>query len=167
MDVSSLCWQCVAINLVLLAVANGMPVLIRKLFGSRFANTIDFGMMFLDNRPLFGRSKTWRGLVSAILMTSLLAPFFGLSMTLGATFGAYAMAGDLLSSFFKRRLGYEESSRFRLLDTIPESLFPVFFLHSDLNSTMPDVIVSVMLFFTLEVTLSPLLFRLHIRKRPY
>ncbi|WP_031434270.1 CDP-archaeol synthase [Methylomarinum vadi] len=167
MEFFSSFWQSIGRHLILLAIANGAPVFFRNVFGPRFAWPIDLGHSFIDKRPLLGHSKTWRGLFSSILLTSLLAPSLGLPISLGALFGILAMSGDLLSSFIKRRLGYEASSRFRLLDTIPESLFPMFFLREQLGVTITEIILIVILFFTLEVILSPLLYRLHIRNRPY
>ncbi|SHE22707.1 hypothetical protein BPUTEOMOX_2404 [methanotrophic endosymbiont of Bathymodiolus puteoserpentis (Logatchev)] len=77
------------------------------------------------------------------------------------------MSGDLIASFTKRRLGYVESSRFRVLDTLPESLLPLIILQDALALGFIEIITTVVLFFAFEVLLSPLLFRLHIRKRPY
>ena len=103
----------------------------------------------------------------AVLFPMMSAPLMGWSIGLGAGFGAMAMAGDLLSSFIKRRLGYAPSSRFRLLDTIPESLFPVWLLRGKLGLAQIEAIAAVVFFVLLEMSLSPLLYRLHIRKRPY
>ena len=163
----SLCWQCIAKVLTLLVIANGIPVLARNIFRARFAWPVDFGICFYDNHPLFGYSKTWRGLFSAVFLTSILAPLFGMSIQNGALFGLLVMSGDLIASFTKRRLGYVESSRCRIIDVIPESLLPIFILHEQLRLTMLGGMISIALFYILEVVLSPLLYRLHIRKRPY
>ncbi len=161
------CWQCVINAVILLIVANGMPVLLRDFLGSRLAWPIDFGVVFFDNRPLFGYSKTWRGIFSSMLVTSILAPLFGLSLINGAFFSLLVMFGDLTASFTKRRLGYIESSRFRILDVFPESLLPIFILREYLGLTVFEGFITVALFYIFEVLLSPILFRLHIRKRPY
>jgi CDP-2,3-bis-(O-geranylgeranyl)-sn-glycerol synthase len=161
------CWQCVFKALALLIIANGMPVLSRNIFGSRFAWPIDFGLFFFDHRPLFGYSKTWRGIFSSIFVTGLLAPALGFTAINGALFALLVMLGDLTASFIKRRLGYIESSRFRFVDVLPESMLPIFMLRESLEITALDGFIIVALFFIFEVILSPILFRLHIRKRPY
>ncbi len=161
------CWQCVIKALALLIVANGAPVLSRDIFGSHLAKQIDCGLNFFDNRPLFGYSKTWRGLFSSMVVTSTLAPLFGLTIFDGALFAFLVMMGDLTASFIKRRLGYIESSRFRIIDVFPESLLPVFILREYLGLMVLEGFITVALFFIFEVILSPILFRLHIRKRPY
>ena len=111
--------------LVLLLLANGTPMVAGKLLGARLARPLDGGLEFADGRPLFGRSKTIRGVVLAILVTIAGAPLVGLAWQIGLLTGALAMAGDLCSSFFKRRLGLPASSPAVGLDQIPESLFPL------------------------------------------
>lgn len=163
----STCWQCIFDSLILLIIANGMPILARDIFGAHGSWPVDFTCTFFDKKPLFGNSKTWRGLIISVLSTSLIAPLFMLSFTNGALFGLLTMSGDLIASFTKRRLGYVESSRFRVLDTLPESLLLLIILQDALALGFIEIIITVVLFFTFEVLLSPLLFHLHIRKRPY
>lgn len=161
------CWICIFKVLIVLALANGMPVLSRNILGSCCDWPIDCGKTLSDKHPLFGYSKTWRGILSAILVVCLIAPLLGFSMIDGALFALLAMSGDLISSFIKRRLGYIESSRFRGLDVLPESLLPVLVLYETLNITLVEGLLSVVLFYIFEMIISPILFRLHIRKRPY
>jgi len=77
------------------------------------------------------------------------------------------MTGDLLASFIKRRMGRAESGRARGLDTVPESLLPTMLLKEPLALSLIDIILIVALFFLIEEWVSPILYRLHIRKRPY
>lgn len=153
--------------LVLLTVANGTPVLAKRLLGDGFAYPLDGGAQFFDGRPLFGPSKTIRGLVFAVAATSLVAPLLGLTVGAGFLIGAGAMAGDLMSSFTKRRLAFKPSSRATGLDQIPESLIPVLLCWSEFSLTAADVAAVVGLFFVGEIALSRLLFRMQIRDRPY
>jgi hypothetical protein len=64
--------------LMLLTLANGTPVLVKKLIGDFLAAPLDGGRNFLDGKPLLGRSKTIRGLVLSILITMGFAPILGL-----------------------------------------------------------------------------------------
>jgi hypothetical protein len=77
------------------------------------------------------------------------------------------MAGDLLSSFCKRRLGRAPSSRATGLDQIPESLLPLLACPQALALTVADILVGCGLFFAGELLLSRLLFKLRLRERPY
>ena len=110
---------------MLLAVAIGTPVIATKILEKTFAYPVDFGIAFFDDQPLFGASKTLRGIVLSVLLTSVSAPLIGLDWKVGALIGATAMFGDLLSSFFKRRMGLVPSSQCIGLDQLPESLLPL------------------------------------------
>jgi hypothetical protein len=46
---------------VLLTIANGFPVIGGKLFDTQFSQPLDRGVVFVDGRPVFGQSKTIRG----------------------------------------------------------------------------------------------------------
>jgi CDP-2,3-bis-(O-geranylgeranyl)-sn-glycerol synthase len=152
---------------LLLAVANGAPVIAAKLLGPRYAWPLDAGATFVDGRPLFGRSKTLRGIVLAVLASAIAAPLFGLSAGLGAAIGIAAMAGDVFSSFVKRRLNLPPSSRATGLDQVPESLLPLLVCRGALALSVADILIGVVVFFVGEVVLSVLLFQARIRDRPY
>lgn len=153
--------------LVLLTFANGTPIVAKKIFGSRFALPLDAGIIFFDRRPVFGASKTMRGIVVSILITSAIAPFIGLDLTIGAIVASSAMAGDLFSSFVKRRLNFPPSSQALGLDQVPESLFPMLACRDALSLTIADIALGVGIFFIGELILSRLLFRAHLRDEPY
>jgi CDP-diglyceride synthetase len=152
---------------LLLAIANGTPVMAEKLLGRFLSYPLDAGKTFIDGRRLFGCSKTIRGIVVAVMATSACAPVLGVTWPTGSLIGVAAMAGDLISSFIKRRMGRPPSSRALGLDQIPESLLPALACKSLLALTVADVIVVVALFSVAELILSRLLFKMHIRKEPY
>jgi hypothetical protein len=153
--------------LALVALANSAPVIAKKIFGNRFAWPLDGGLKLRDGRPLFGASKTIRGLVLAVLVTSAAAPLVGLEWETGAAIGTAAMAGDLLSSFAKRRMKLPSSSQAVGLDQIPESLFPLLACAKALALSGADIAAGVLVFFIGELLLSRLLYRLRLRDRPY
>jgi len=153
--------------LILLAVANGTPVVAKRLLGGTFAQPLDGGALFADGRPWFGPSKTTRGIVLATLATAAAAALLGLGWKVGALVGTIAMASDLLSSFIKRRLGLAPSSQAIGLDQIPESLFPLLAARLLMPITALDIAVATILFFVGELLLSRLLYRWHVRDRPY
>jgi CDP-2,3-bis-(O-geranylgeranyl)-sn-glycerol synthase len=78
-----------------------------------------------------------------------------------------AMAGDLFSSFVKRRLNLPPSSQALGLDQIPESLLPMLACRDALSLTAADIVVGVAIFFVGELVLSRLLFNAHLRDEPY
>jgi hypothetical protein len=153
--------------LVLLALANGTPVVAKKVFGGRFAHALDGNAEFVDGRPLFGGSKTIRGVVLAVLAATLGAPLIGVEWQIGAVVGGLAMVGDLVSSFLKRRLGLPPSSQASGLDQVPEALFPLLGCHHLLSLTIADIGAGVALFFIGDVVASRLLYAVRLRDRPY
>ncbi|MCP4317697.1 MAG: CDP-archaeol synthase [Hyphomicrobiales bacterium] len=153
--------------LTLLLLANGTPVIVKRVWGSRFSYPLDGGVRFIDGQHLFGPSKTIRGVLSSVLVTLAGAPLIGLDWKIGLVVGCAAMAGDLFSSFVKRRLRRPPSSRATGLDQIPESLLPLLGCRSMLDLTVVDIAVGVILFFIGEIVLSRLLFKLGVRNRPY
>ena len=153
--------------LMLITLANGAPVVAKRIFGNTFSQPLDGNFAFLDGRPLLGASKTVRGIVTALLATSVGAPLLGLDVRIGLLVAVTAMAGDLLSSFFKRRLGLPPSSKAVGLDQIPESLFPLLACREAFTLTAADIVIGTVLFFAGEILLSRLLYRLRVRDRPY
>jgi CDP-2,3-bis-(O-geranylgeranyl)-sn-glycerol synthase len=153
--------------LVLLTLANGFPVIAKRIFGKNYAVPIDGDVRFVDGQPLLGPSKTIRGVVVSLLVTALGAILLGLQFWLGLLVASTAMVGDLLSSFLKRRLHLAPSSKATGLDQIPESLFPLLACRSALSLTALDIAVGCAIFFAGEILLSRLFFWLRLRDRPY
>ena len=153
--------------LILLVVANGTAVGAKKLFGAVFARPLDGGALFLDGQPVFGPSKTTRGIVVSVLATSVCAALMGLGWEIGALIATFAMIGDLLSSFLKRRLHLASSSMAIGLDHIPESLFPLVASQLLLPLSNLDIVAGTTTFVLGALILSPLLFRLNVRDEPH
>jgi hypothetical protein len=153
--------------LILLMLANGTPVIAKKILDNRFSCPMDAGVRFVDGNRLFGPSKTIRGIVLAVLVTAAGATLMGLDSMLGALVGGTAMLGDLFSSFIKRRLGMTTSSEAPGLDQIPEALFPLIACRSWLALGLGDILVVLMLFCAGEIVLSRVLFAVGLRDRPY
>ena len=153
--------------LFLLALANGTPVILKDILEGRFARPVDGGSIIADGRPLFGPSKTIRGIVFSIVVTSIGSYLIGQRWEIGALIAGVAMAGDLFSSFLKRRMNLPAGSKATGLDQIPESLLPLLVCRTALALTVPDILVAVAIFFFGEKYLSILLYHFHLRDRPY
>ena len=153
--------------LFLLMLANGSPLFATRLLGSQWSYPVDSNLLLADGGRLFGQSKTVRGLVLAILGTAIGSALLGLGWWFGALVGSAAMAGDLFSSFVKRRLGMPPSSKAPGLDQIPEALFPVLACWGPLSLSFIDIAITVSLFVIGEVIFSRLFFALGLRDRPY
>ena len=153
--------------LLLLAIANGTPVVAKRLLGRFLRYPLDAGVTFIDGRAILGSSKTIRGVLVSVIATSVCAPLLGFAWTTGLLISLAAMAGDLFSSFIKRRIGYPPSSKALGLDQIPESLFPALACKSILALTFTDVILIVALFSVGNLLVSRLLYKIHLRDEPH
>ncbi|HEX5999501.1 MAG TPA: CDP-archaeol synthase [Hyphomicrobiaceae bacterium] len=80
------------------------------------------------------------------MATTLSAPTLGLAWTTGVLASVAAMAGDLGSSFTKRRMGLPPSSWALGLDQVREALLPALVCKSLLALTIVDIAVIVALF---------------------
>lgn len=106
-------------------IANMAPVLVSKLpVVKDWKAPLDFGLK-LRGKPLFGKNKTWRGLLSGIIFATATvaaqqALLRGLDtdifvggqsfnslplLVIGPLLGAGALIGDALESMFKRQIG--------------------------------------------------------------
>lgn len=153
--------------LIMLLASNGAPIVAARLFGSRANRPVDFSKRLADGSPLFGDSKTWRGLLASLFIASVLSAIFDLGLAFGVAFGCLVMLGDLASSFIKRRRGMASSDRSLGLDQLPESLFPAFYSCGALDIAWWWAFILSLSFTLLQVLISRPLFLLHIRKRPY
>lgn len=153
--------------LALLIVANGAPVVATRLLGRRWAWPLDGGLKAWDGRRWLGSGKTVRGIVTSVLATTAMAMMFGFAWQLGVSFALASMAGDAGSSFFKRRLGIGSGGRAMGLDQIPEALLPLLVVYQPLGLGPGLVLLVVSLFTVGQILVSPVMFRLGIRRRPH
>ena len=156
------------VRLILLVIlANGTPVIAKKFLGNRFSYPVDSGVRCHDGQPLFGASKTVRGILLSVLASMIGAYVTGLGCKTGALLGSAAMLGDLFSSFLKRRMKLPISSRAIGLDQVPESLFPLLACRQALSLTPLDTTIAVVGFFVGETLISRILYKFRLRDRPY
>ena len=89
---------------------------------------VDFGRKWKDGRRIFGDGKTFRGLLGGtacgavtglIQMQVTSLEFLGIFTFVSIiTLSFGALLGDMIKSFFKRRLGYERGAKFPLVDQL-------------------------------------------------
>jgi CDP-2,3-bis-(O-geranylgeranyl)-sn-glycerol synthase len=152
---------------VMLVLANGAPVVAAGLLKGLGSAPVDGGRLWKDGRPILGKSKTWRGVVSGALACGLFSLITGLGFTFGVVFGALGLIGDMLSSFIKRRLGLASSARAVGLDQVPEALLPMLLAMWWLPVSGWVVLGVVVLFTVSNILASPLLYRIGIRRHPH
>jgi CDP-archaeol synthase len=137
----------------------------KEAFGARFSLPVDSGTMAPDHQALFGSSKTLRGILLSVFLTAVGGRVLGFPFGTAALIGIGAMAGDLFSSFCKRRLRLPTSSQALGLDQ--ESLVPLLLCKKALTLNVVDLVLGVIGFFVIEIALSKVLHRFHLRDQPY
>ena len=115
--------------------ANMAPVFLAKLGWLKFLDRPIDGGLKLAGSELFGRHKTWRGLFAGIIFGIAVAgcqrllfglPYFaGISLwdysrwlEFGLLAGLGALLGDLIKSFFKRRVGIKSGGVWPIFDQL-------------------------------------------------
>lgn len=153
--------------LLLLAAANTAPLVAKRLLGTRWAWPLDGGRRFVDGRPLLGSSKTFRGVLAAVVLCVLVAPALRVPMAAAVVLALAAMAGDAISSFVKRRLAIPPSGQAFGLDQLPEALLPLLSVRGLLDVPWLVVAGATIAFVLLEPPLAQLTHRLGLRDQPY
>jgi len=146
--------------LLMIIVANGSPIIIRNLLRNKWNYAVDADMVFINGQPLFGTSKTWRGIIASLCITAIVGIILGYSIQTGIMISSLAMAGDMSSSFIKRRLK-------RALDQVPESFLPALVMMQSFGLNLFSVFMLIAVFIIFELSISKILYRLGLRKHPY
>ncbi len=101
--------------------ANAMPVLLKGKI------LIDFNKKFFDGKPLLGKGKTFEGLIGGILIAGIVGwlmqqigsvGLISQSFQLGIILGAGALFGDIVESFFKRRMNLKRGADLPIFDQL-------------------------------------------------
>ncbi len=153
--------------LMLLGAANTLPIAARRIFRNRWEAPVDRGMKWVDGRPLFGPHKTWRGLLFSLAGTTILASFTPADVLNGFCLAVLSMTGDLLASFIKRRMNLKSGAKAVGLDQGIEALLPLFLLRKHLFISWQEMAIITILFTVSELIISPVLYRMGIRRNPY
>lgn len=132
--------------LFLLWSINFAPPLTAHVFEERWNRPLDGFCNFADGRPLFGNHKTIRGVLSGIAAGMLVGLLLGFPWWTGLGAGSLSMAGDLYSSFLKRRLSFVSGDVVPGLDQLPEGLFPFLILAPYFSLSLLFVLPCVLTF---------------------
>ena len=132
-------------------IANMSPVLFKR---------VDF-LNYPVSKKLLGDHKTWRGLFFGILMATIIVfiqknmfsniPFKLLDysainpLILGPVFGAGALVGDMVKSFFKRRVGIQPGRSWIPFDQIDWIVGANLLLLTYTNIGIEKIIISIVL----------------------
>ncbi|OGC37778.1 hypothetical protein A2V54_00485 [candidate division WWE3 bacterium RBG_19FT_COMBO_53_11] len=107
--------------------ANIIPVFAKKI--NLWNYPVDFGKTWKGKR-IFGDHKTWRGIISGIVVAALLSFFQGRGTWVGIILGGGTLAGDLGGSFAKRRMSISPGGKSLIIDDIPGTLTGLVFAYA-------------------------------------
>ncbi|MFZ5798869.1 MAG: CDP-archaeol synthase [Desulfobulbus sp.] len=125
---------------------NLLPPLAALVLGVRGNRPLDGGLRWLDGRPFLGPHKTIRGVLAGLAGGTAVYGLLGVSWQTAAIASLLAMAGDLLSSFGKRRVGLASGSIVPILDQIFECLLPALYLGQVMHLQPWQVLIVFLLF---------------------
>jgi len=149
-------------------VANATPVIVK---GRR---PLDGGALFLDGKRLLGDGKTWEGTAAAIASGAVVS--VTLSIALGAFALAYimtlgvigAVAGDIVASFLKRRLGIPRGQPAPILDQLDFYAGAVIAMSlAGVDWSLTAIIYSAIIVSLLHVASNYIAFRLGLKSVPW
>lgn len=131
---------------VFLIWVNVAPFLAHRVLGERFGGPLDRGAEWRDGRPLLGPHKTLRGVLAGVLAGGAAGPLLGVGVALGAGAGALAMAGDLFTSFLKRRLSRASGAPVFGVDQVLEAGLPLAALGPALGLGAGQALLALLVF---------------------
>ena len=161
--------------------ANMAPVIVKKV--NLFVYPIDFNKE-LNKKPILGKNKTFRGLFFGIFFSIVISYFQYLLynagflqkitfinyqnwLLFGFLIGLGALTGDLIKSFFKRRLGLKPGTRFVPFDQTDFVVGALVFIMPIFDLTLKIFIVVLLLSFVLHIIVNHLAFYLRIRNEKW
>ncbi len=143
---------------------NFLPPLANLLCPDFLPEPLDRGRRWHDGQPIFGPHKTLRGVLAALGGGTLAGILLSFGWQSALATSVLAMAGDLLSSFIKRRCGLKSGSSVPVLDQFFEGLFPALFLARQLSLGPLQICAALLAF--VPLTLAGSRFWLHVVQRP-
>ena len=162
--------------------ANMAPVMVKNWFKS-LAIPIDSGKR-IKGKEIFGKNKTWRGFIFAILFAIVIAylqfllykfnffrdiSFINYSnwLLLGFLFGFGAIFGDLIESFIKRRLNLKPGQRFIPWDQLDFVIGALIFISLIVDITLKVLLYIVIISFIGHILVNHTAYYLKIRKEKW
>jgi CDP-2,3-bis-(O-geranylgeranyl)-sn-glycerol synthase len=161
--------------------ANMAPVMVKRI--NLFVYPIDFGKT-INSKPILGQNKTFRGLVFGVIFAVIMAyiqfllynveSFSNISflsyenwLLFGFLMGFGSLFGDLVKSFFKRRIGIKPGERFIPFDQTDFVIGALVFIIPVLDLTLAIFLTSLMQSFVLHIIVNHISFWLKIRNEKW
>ncbi|MFH1641661.1 MAG: CDP-2,3-bis-(O-geranylgeranyl)-sn-glycerol synthase [Nanoarchaeota archaeon] len=161
---------------------NMAPVIVKNYFNF-LKIPIDFNKT-LNGKPIFGKNKTYRGLIFGILVAVIISylqfqltgidffrklSFVDYSdwLAIGIFMGLGALLGDLIESFFKRRFGIKSGSPWIPWDQLDFVVGSIIFISIVYHPTLTIILTIISLSFFLHIVFSNIGYYLKLKKDKY
>ena len=161
--------------------ANMAPVIVKKINFLKIP--IDFNKK-INDKPIFGKNKTFRGLVFGIIFAMIITYlqfllyknglFVEISIIdysnwilIGFLMGFGAIFGDLVESYVKRRLNYKPGRPFVPFDQLDFVVGALIFVYPIVILPLNKVIIILLLSFILHILVNHFAFYMGIRKEKW
>jgi CDP-2,3-bis-(O-geranylgeranyl)-sn-glycerol synthase len=129
------------IKTIPIILSNISPVLTAKLL-PRLDYPVDFNKKLWDNKRLFGSHKTWRGVITMILV-ALLFGYFTVGINYSLLVGIGVVIGDLLTSLIKRRINLKPGASFQPYESFL-LIFSVFLIAWGLFNIYEIIVITLL-----------------------
>ncbi len=159
--------------------ANMAPVIVKNIF-----NNLEFPLDFnkkIKNKPIFGKNKTFRGLIFGVLFAVIIAYlqflfynnnlFVNISIVnysdwllIGLLMGFGTIFGDLVESFVKRRMNYESGKSFIPWDQMDFVIGALIFVYPIVKLSLDKIIIILLLSFILHIIANHIAFYTGVRR---
>ncbi|MCA9329495.1 CDP-archaeol synthase [Candidatus Saccharibacteria bacterium] len=159
-------------------IANSIPPVVNKIPIIKYWKTpIDFNYK-LKGQELFGKNKTWRGLLIGTLIGGLSAWFIYPilnnsiqieinSFLMGCLLGFGALLGDVIESFFKRRLGIASGKAWLGFDQLDYVLGGILISAPFVSISAKGYASIIVVYFVLHFVVSYIGFIMGIKENPF
>ena len=145
--------------------ANAAPVIIGG------GKPLDLGKNYKDGRRIFGENKTFRGFFSGLIIGSLVGIaenlFFGYPILFGLITSLGALTGDLVKSFFKRRMGLKPGKMLPIADQLDFVLGAVLFSFFLMPPTLEEFIFLILFTPPIHLLTNFFAYLLKLKKEPF
>ncbi|MEM0021429.1 MAG: CDP-2,3-bis-(O-geranylgeranyl)-sn-glycerol synthase [Fervidicoccaceae archaeon] len=155
-------------------VANGSPVVISKIVKT---HPIDRGKKWRDGRRILGDGKSFEGMFGGIAAGGITAALLGLYSgsisevaTTGIVSSVGAILGDIIKSFFKRRMGIERGGMLPIADQLDfylGSTLAILLCRGCLHPSLESFVLGLILIPLLHVLTNYIAFKLKLKSVPW
>ena len=162
--------------------ANMAPVIVKNVFNG-LKIPIDFNKK-IKNKPIFGKNKTFRGLIFGIIFAIIVAYlqfllyrndiFVDISIAdysnwllIGFLMGFGAIFGDLIESFIKRRMNYDPGKSFVPFDQLDFVIGALIFIYPLVALSLSKIIIILLLSFVLHIIVNHIAYYIKLRREQW